>query len=191
MTNASSIQINRAIEFSAKAHLAQVRKGTDIPYITHPFAVGMILANAGCEEEVIIAGMLHDTVEDTDVTLDDIRAQFGEEVAAIVDGCSEPDKGASWEVRKQHTLDELKKAPLAVQFVTCADKLHNVSSMIEEHKRLGDEVWKKFKRGKDDQGWYFRGLLNRLGEGEFCWHPLYREFKRSVEELFGEHVFEH
>jgi hypothetical protein len=181
-----SPSVNKALEFSAKAHLAQMRKGTDIPYVTHPFAVGMILANAGCEEEVIISGILHDTVEDTDVALDDIRTLFGEEVAGIVAGCSEPDKDASWEDRKQHTLDELKDAPLAVKFVTCADKLHNVSSMIEEHKRLGDEVWKRFKRGKEDQGWYFRGLLNSLGEGEFRWHPLYREFKRAVEDLFGQ-----
>ncbi|MBV5337765.1 MAG: bifunctional (p)ppGpp synthetase/guanosine-3',5'-bis(diphosphate) 3'-pyrophosphohydrolase, partial [Deltaproteobacteria bacterium] len=84
-----SARINKALEFSAKAHLSQVRKGIDIPYITHPFAVGMILANAGCSEEIIVAGILHDTVEDTETTIEDIKAAFGEEVATIVAGCSE------------------------------------------------------------------------------------------------------
>lgn len=179
-----SPRINKALEFAARAHLKQIRKGTDIPYITHPYAVGMILANAGCSEDVVIAGLLHDTVEDTEVTLDDILTEFGEEVAAIVAGCSEPDKELTWEERKQHTLDELKQASLDIQFVACADKLHNISSMIEEHKRIGDEVWGRFKRGKEQQGWYFYGLLASLSEGEFSSHPLYREFQSSVESLF-------
>lgn len=187
MNKACSPQINKALEFSAKAHLAQQRKGTDIPYITHPFAVGMILARAGCEEEAILAGILHDTVEDTEATLDDIKGLFGEEVARIVAGCSEPDKEARWEDRKKHTLVELKAAPLAVKFVTCADKLHNIGSLIADHQRLGDEVWGRFNRGRDLQKWYFHGLVDSLGaSGEFSGHPLYAEFKQSVEELFGE-----
>ena len=70
-------RINQALEFAAQAHLKQIRKGTDIPYITHPYAVGMILARSGCPESVVIAGILHDTVEDTDVTLESIRCAFG------------------------------------------------------------------------------------------------------------------
>lgn len=87
------------------------RKGTDIPYISHPCAVGMILQKAGCSEEVVIAGILHDTLEDTETTERDLLDRFGPVVLEIVKGCSEPDKGASWEERKQHTLDELKHAP--------------------------------------------------------------------------------
>src|SRR5438045_7386901 len=97
--------IDLAIEVAARAHYGQVRKGTDIPYISHPYAVGMMLARAGCPEEVIAAGILHDTVEDTYITLEYLRETFGEQVTLIVEGCSEPDHGsAPWEVRKAHSL---------------------------------------------------------------------------------------
>lgn len=185
-----SPRVNKALEYSAKAHIAQKRKGTDIPYISHPYAIGMILSNAGCSEDVIIAGILHDTVEDTEVTLEDITANFGDKVAAIVAGCSEPDKDLSWEERKQHTLDELKNASLEIHYVACADKLHNISTMIEEHKSIGDAVWQRFKRGKEQQSWYFHGLLNSLSEGGLYGTPLYREFKRAVETIFGRHEYD-
>ena len=185
-----SPRVNKALEYSAKAHIAQKRKGTDIPYISHPYAIGMILSNAGCSEDVIIAGILHDTVEDTEVTLEDITANFGDKVAAIVAGCSEPDKDLSWEERKQHTLDELKNASLEIHYVACADKLHNISTMIEEHKSIGDAVWQRFKRGKEQQSWYFHGLLNSLSEGGLYGTPLYREFKRAIETIFGRHEYD-
>ena len=106
--------IDRAIEAAAKAHGRQVRKGTRIAYITHPFAVGVILARAGCSEEVIAAGILHDTVEDARVKLSRIREEFGEKVASIVEKCTEPDKRRPWNKRKQHTLDVLEEAGLEV-----------------------------------------------------------------------------
>src|SRR5438309_5224597 len=118
--------LDRAIEVAAKAHRNQVRKGTDIPYIAHPYAVGMMLAQAGCPDEVIAAGILHDTVEDTPLTLEEIRQEFGDKVASIVEGCSEPDKSASWEVRKAHTLEYMRTAPWEVRVVACADKLYNL-----------------------------------------------------------------
>src|ERR1043165_5018773 len=106
--------LDLVIEVAAKAHSGQFRKGTDIPYIAHPYAVGMILARAGCAEEMIAAGILHDTVEDTDLTLEYIKETFGERVAAIVEGCSEPDKSATWEERKRHTIEYLRTAPWEV-----------------------------------------------------------------------------
>lgn len=177
--------INKALEFAARAHLEQIRKGTDTPYISHPYAVGMILARSGCHEPVIIAGILHDTLEDTLVTLDDIRLEFGDDVASIVDGCSEPDKSLSWEERKQHTLDELRHAPQSVQLVACADKLHNISSMIEEHVRIGDELWQRFNRGKSEQQWYYRGLVKCLEYSEVGNHILFKELRQAVSSLFG------
>ena len=102
-TNNDYEMIDLAIEVAAKAHQRQVRKETDIPYITHPLSVGIILAKAGCCDDVIIAGILHDTVEDTSITLDYIRETFGAKVASIAEGCSEPDKSLAWEDRKRHT----------------------------------------------------------------------------------------
>jgi (p)ppGpp synthase/HD superfamily hydrolase len=179
--------VDRAIELAAIAHRQQVRKGTDIPYITHPCAVGMMLARAGCSEEVIAAGILHDTVEDTWVTLDYIREQFGERVASIVEGCSEPNKTAPWEERKQHTLQYLSSAPWEVRVVACADKLHNLRSIARDYLQSGPHVWDRFKRGRAEQEWYYRGLAQALctpgPDGREI--PFARQFKDEVERLFG------
>ncbi|HUP27065.1 MAG TPA: HD domain-containing protein [Chloroflexia bacterium] len=178
--------IEEAIELAARAHRGQLRKASDLPYISHPYAVGMLLARAGCPEEMVAAGILHDTVEDTQVTLEDIRTAFGPGVAAIVEGCSESDKSAGWEERKKHTLAYLRTAPWEVRVVSCADKLHNVRTIIKARKELGEQVWQRFKRGRQEQEWYYRGLVQSLceeGDGKeviFC-----PELRASVDELFG------
>ena len=154
--------LDNALAVAALAHDGQVRKGTDIPYVTHPFAVGLMLAQAGYPEEIIAAGILHDTVEDTDITLDYLREHFGDKVTDIVEGCSEPDKSAPWEVRKQHTLDYLRQAPWEVRLVACADKVHNLRTMLAEEKRIGEAIWTRFNRGREKQEGYYRGLVESL-----------------------------
>lgn len=176
--------IDQAIEFAAKAHRGQKRKGTKIPYISHPFAVGMILQQAGCEEEVVIAGILHDTLEDTKATEEDLLTLFGPVVLEIVKGCSEPDKGASWEERKQHTLDFLKDASLSIRLVACADKLHNIRSINNDLATFGDEAWARFKRGSDSQRWYYMGLVESLGYTDRF--PLLNQLQDEVEAVFGQ-----
>jgi len=141
--------IDLAIEVAVRAHQNQVRKGTDIPYITHPMAVGIILAKAGCSDDVIIAGILHDTVEDTPITLDYIRDIFGKKVSMLVEGASEPDKSLPWEERKEHMVNYLKTAPLAVRLVACADNLHNIRTIATEHEKMGTKSGNAL--GKEDQ----------------------------------------
>ncbi|WP_010174674.1 HD domain-containing protein [Bacillus coahuilensis] len=87
--------VDKAIQFTACAHDGQYRKGTDIPYITHPFTVSMMLQKEGATVEQVVAGFLHDTVEDTDVTYSIVEKEFGEEIANLVRACSESDKSAS------------------------------------------------------------------------------------------------
>ncbi|MDQ0885034.1 (p)ppGpp synthase/HD superfamily hydrolase [Paenibacillus sp. V4I9] len=106
---------------------------------------------AGCEDEVVVSGLLHDTLEDTDTKEEEILELFGQRVLEIVKGCSESDKGASWEERKQHTLDELKYAPLPIRLVVCADKLHNLRSIKRDLATTGETAWEKFKRGRGSQ----------------------------------------
>lgn len=179
--------IEKAIQLAAEAHAGQVRKGTLTPYITHPFTVGMMLAQVGCSDEVVAAGILHDTVEDTYVTLDHVREGFGPRVAAIVEGCSEPHKTDTWEERKQHTIEYLRTASWEVRLVSCADKLHNLRTIAEVQERVGDEVWRRFKRGKDKQEWYYRSLLTVLcgptAEGPPL--PFCGEFAEVVRKVFG------
>src|SRR3989304_6852558 len=93
-----------AIVFAAKAHACQFRKGTTVPYIIHPVGVARILIEYGCPEDIVIAGLLHDTIEDTAVTLEDIQKEFGDDIAGIVRGATEPNKKDAWEDRKKHTL---------------------------------------------------------------------------------------
>ncbi len=177
--------IEEAIEVAAKAHAGQVRKASDVPYISHPFAVGLMLARAGCTDEIVAAGILHDTVEDTYITLEYLREKFGEKVAEIVEGCSEPDKSASWEERKQHTLEYLRAAPWEIRIVSCADKLHNARTILAAREEMGDKVWERFKRGRKEQEWYYRALVDSLcgpnAQGDL---PFCSEFRAVVDALF-------
>ena len=154
-------RIEEAIEVAAQAHDGQFRKGTNTPYITHPYAVGLMLMDAGCSEAVVIAGILHDTVEDTDLTSACIRNNFGESVANIVDGCSE-NKSLRWRERKTERIEALKTATTEVCLVTCADKLHNLRTVISEYDDIGDVVWERFHGGAEAQAWYYRSVLESL-----------------------------
>ena len=193
-------QIESALEVAAKAHHEQYRKGTDTPYITHPYAVGMLLMEAGCTETVIIAGLLHDTVEDTDLTLEFIRKRFGEEVAAIVDGCSE-NKALKWKARKTERIEALATASPEVCLVTCADKLHNLRTVISEisnHESIGnDAVWERFHGGIEAQAWYYQAILESLHKQMECgkigksdnvvhgqFNPIFQDLQRAVAYLF-------
>ena len=174
--------IEIALKTAAKVHEKQYRKGTDIPYITHPVAVGMILMKAGYSEELVAAGILHDTVEDTELSLQDIEQLFGRNIAQIVEGCSEPDKSLSWEDRKKQTIEYLRTAPEEIRVVACADKLHNIRSIASDIEQFGEQVWGRFKRGKEQQEWYYTHVIESLGlQSNF---QLLDELKIEVERLF-------
>lgn len=182
------VLIDLAVEVAVKAHQKQLRKGTDTPYITHPLAVGIILAKAGCSDDVIIAGILHDTVEDTPITLDYIGDTFGNKVAGIVKGASEPDKSLPWEERKTHTLDFLRGAAPDVKFVALADKLNNIRAISADYAAIGEKLWRRFRRGKEAQKWYYQGLVQALRDdsaGE-VYEALHGQFSKDVKDVFGE-----
>jgi len=180
--------VDQAIETALKYHAGGRRKGTNVPYAVHPLAVGIILAAAGCSGEVIAAGILHDTLEDTSLTANEIRESFGHEVASLVAACTEPDKSLPWETRKEHTLASMEKAPLEARLIVCADKLHNIRTIAQDRKEVGERVWRRFNRGKSDQEWYYRGLVrvlcSRGDQGEYA--SLFTTFKKAVEDLFSQ-----
>lgn len=156
------LKYEKAIIFAMNAHQGQKRKGSSQPYIVHPLTVGMILLDEGCDEEIVIAGILHDTVEDTDTSLQDIENNFNKRISSIVMGVSEPDKSLPWRKRKEHTINYIKKASLDERLVICADKLHNLSSMISEYRNCGEELWKKFNGGREEQKWYYQEIIKSL-----------------------------
>lgn len=177
--------IEKAIVFATKAHDGQKRKSTDIPYITHPYAVGMLLLRENCSEEVVAAGLLHDTLEDTAITYDELLAEFGEQVAKLVVAASEPDKSLSWEERKEHTIQSLKEVGLEELQIIAADKLHNLRSIRGELERSGEELWSRFKRGREKQRWYYSSIVKELSgrKDEF---PLIEELEKEVQAVFGQ-----
>lgn len=175
-----------AIEFAVQAHRGQYRKGTSIPYVIHPINVGRILIEAGCAEPVIVAGFLHDTVEDSAFSLEDLCGAFGEYVADLVSAVSESDKSEPWEKRKSEMLESLDSASEDVLILALADKLDNIRSTQESLRIQGDRVWDRFGRPKDDQAWYHRALAD-LFERRINRKPgreLLVEFQALVKEIF-------
>jgi (p)ppGpp synthase/HD superfamily hydrolase len=180
--------VESALAFAAQAHREQVRKGSGIPYIVHPVGVMLLLMQAGEHDpELLAAALLHDTLEDAGVTEEVLRRAFGERVAGIVSGASEPyARDELWETRKQHTVEYLPGAPREVQLVAAADKLHNLSTMVAEHAELGDALWARFNRGRSEIAWYYRAVAESLSAGSLGKHALVQQLARTVEAFFGE-----
>jgi (p)ppGpp synthase/HD superfamily hydrolase len=176
--------VNQAIIFATKAHEGQTRKGTDIPYITHPFSVGMLLQKENGTDEVIAAGILHDTIEDTSATYEELASLFGTHIANLVQAASEPDKSLPWKERKQHTIDRLKNANSEEIQVIITDKFHNLRSIRADLKSIGESIWDRFNRGKSDQHWYYSSIVKEVAhrKREF---KLIQELENEIIEVFG------
>lgn len=132
-------KIEYAIYYATKAHKGQRRKIEDVDMIFHPFTCGMLLQRNGCDEDVVCAGILHDVVEDTPHTFDDIEKEFGKKVRDYVYDASEPDKSLSWEERKKHTIQQIKNAPLGSKLIVACDKISNLEDLYECIEKYGEE----------------------------------------------------
>ncbi len=155
----NSMLVHKAVEFAAIKHKNQKRKGSDTPYIVHPVEVALFLTECGCDETCITAGVLHDTLEDTETTYEELIAEFGKKVADIVAEESE-DKSKSWQERKQATVDRFRSASKEAQLICLADKLSNLRSMVYDYGKIGDDLWSSFSADKDKIEWYYRSIVN-------------------------------
>lgn len=173
-----------ALRLAARAHRSQTRKGTDLPYIAHPVHVSAILQRYGFAREAVIAALLHDVVEDQDVTVAEIETRFGPAVAEIVDALSErrhDEQGEvrPWHVRKAEAIEKIRAASPAAAAVKAADVLHNVQSILYDLRHEGPGVWQRFTRGPQQMlGYYSRvaGLVQvKLGS-----HPLVKELLAAL-----------
>lgn len=177
-------KVFKAIDFAQKAHCGQLRKSTQIPYIIHPLGVMEILLRHNCSKDAAIAGILHDTIEDTPITAEDIEKEFGTKIKYLVIAASEPDKSASWEERKQHTMEFLSSVnDEEVLCVTCADKMHNLLSIVKDYETIGDKVWDRFNRGKESQKWYYTSLA-KIFMAFNNKNPLFNEFYNLANKFF-------
>ena len=171
--------------FAVNAHMGQVRKSEpDKPMIIHPISVGMLLEEYGYDELVVAAGYLHDVVEDTKYTIEDIKNEFGDEIANLVMGASEPDKSLSWEERKKHTIEETKKLPLRNKVVICADKINNLEDLMLKFQKSGIRDFSSFNRGENQQKWYYTSIYESLIYGEDEELPIFKRLKEVLEIVF-------
>lgn len=163
MQKINTVKLHDAIIFAAKAHKGQVRKGTDIDYITHPMEVLQILTRMDADENLLIAGVLHDVAEDTDVTVEEIRKRFGDDVALLVEHHTE-DKTLSWRERKERAVADLEYADKRTQMLVMADKVSNQYSIYADLQECGEELWSRFNAPKNQQSWYYSAVQDALKE---------------------------
>ncbi len=178
-----SPRIDQALSFAAEKHAAQRRKGTAVPYIVHPVHVAWLLQSYGLDEDTVVAGILHDVLEDTATSRAELVAIFGEAVAETVWQCSEPDKSLPWEERKQGAVARMHAMTPAARAVSCADKAHNLHTIADSLDQGDQSVWQRFKRGPAAQLDYHRQALAALADG---WtHPLLDELRAALARLEG------
>ncbi|MBR4437521.1 MAG: bifunctional (p)ppGpp synthetase/guanosine-3',5'-bis(diphosphate) 3'-pyrophosphohydrolase [Bacteroidales bacterium] len=180
--------LDRAILFAVKAHSGTERRGKGFPYIVHPMEAMEIVATMTSDQELLAAAVLHDTVEDTSVTIEEIRQEFGERIATIVENESDKiienkSEEESWHERKRAAIERLAKAPHDAKIVALGDKLSNMRAIWRDYKVKGDELWKIFHvTEKKEHEWHYRGLADSLRELQDTF--AFKEFQSLINEVF-------
>lgn len=182
--------LDRAIIFAVRAHAGTERRGKGYPYIVHPLEAVEIVATMTPDQELLAAAALHDTVEDTDVTIDEIRAGFGERVASLVaaetDQKTDPgvSEEESWHERKRIAIERLARASYDAKKVALGDKLSNMRAIARDHAVQGDKLWSIFHtKDKKEHEWHYRGLADSLRELSDT--DAFREFERLINQVFS------
>ena len=195
-TTGYSDRINHALAFAAKHHDRQVRKGTRLPYLTHPANVAIILTRYGCDEPTVVAGILHDVVADcvresytTEMLEQRVGDKFGKDVLSVVLAVTYrrvDDDGVelAQDEQRDDYLQRLSNANDAALWVCAADKLHNASTILSDLRRTIDPgtVWGRFNSGRDGTVNWFRRVYDRLSEVGFA-GPIMLELESVVEAL--------
>jgi (p)ppGpp synthase/HD superfamily hydrolase len=175
----------RAFLFAAEKHAGQTRKASTIPYIAHLMGVASLVLEFSGDEDMAIAALLHDVVEDCGgkPMLKEVRRRFGSRVAKIVEGCtdSDTDPKPPWRERKETYIRHLKTADSETRLVSAADKLNNVRSIISDHREIGESIWSRFQGGRDGTLWYYRALLDEFLRRKP--NRLIRELELAIREL--------
>lgn len=173
--------IRKAAEFAARAHAGAMRKGSQIPYIYHPMEVALIVAQMTDDPEVIAAAYLHDVLEDTQVTADELEKEFGSRVLAMVNAETE-DKSLTWRERKENTIRHLLTASYEVKILTLGDKLSNMRATARDYMVVGNDIWQRFnEKDREWHRWYLAGVLVGLKElKDFTAYQELRQLYRFV-----------
>ncbi len=179
-------KIQKAISFATKVHQGQFRKGKETAYITHPLAVGLSLSQAGADEDTIVAGILHDTIEDSTpenkVSQVMLEESFGKEVAQLVASVTEFNKELSWEVRKQQAYEHIKTFSTNSLLVKSADIISNTSDLVEDYEIGGDEVFARFNASKEKILQHYLRVIAAIIE-KWSANPFAEDLQRLAREL--------
>ena len=179
--------VENAKSFAIKAHMGQVRKNEkDKPMVMHPISVASILKKYGCDDNVIASGYLHDVVEDTKYTIDDIKTFFGNDIAQIDNSGSEEDKSLPWEKKKKIVIEKTKTLPLRNKYIICADKIDNLEDMVLKFEKTGVRDFSNFNRGEEQQKWYYTNIYNSLIYSEDENIDIFKRYKNLIDIAFYE-----
>ncbi|MCR5431067.1 MAG: HD domain-containing protein [Lachnospiraceae bacterium] len=185
----------KAVAFASKAHSGVVRKGKTIPYLLHPLEASVIVSSVSEDPELLAAAVLHDVVEDTPATLDDISEEFGHRVAEIVDVLTDRfsplnvglSPAESWRLRKQDSLARIAAASREIKIVVLGDKLSNMRSIARDAVKRDERLWSTFKAGSREAiGWYYLSLAEALKELSDL--APWQEFDALTKATFGTQV---
>ncbi|MDK8879507.1 HD domain-containing protein [Corynebacterium sp. MSK008] len=186
MTNApvASPRLIKAINTAAWAHRDHVRKGTDIPYVSHVYGVMHLVSQVTDDEDVLIAALFHDILEDVpeEYSAERMGEEFGDRVVELVRGVTKDSSLSSWQDRSDAYLAHLREADDGSVLISAADKLHNLLSIHADLDELGDELWARFNSGKERQLWWYRSVADLVQE-RLPGNPLGEELARQVERL--------
>lgn len=178
-------RFRRAFLFASEKHAKQARKASTIPYITHLMGVASLVLEAGGDEDLAIAALLHDVVEDCGGApmLKEVRRRFGSRVAKIVDGCTDAYAYPKppWRERKEKYLARLRAENSDTRLVSAADKLSNIRSILSDYRALGESVWSRFNGGREGTLWYYRTLRDEFLKQQM--NRITRDFDLAVKEL--------
>ena len=186
--NIDTSLLDRAIVFAVNAHKDVERKGKGFPYIVHPLEAVSIVATMSSDQELLAAAVLHDVIEDTPTTFEDLKQEFGERVARLVE--AESDKAVkgsdaeTWRQRKLDSLNRLRSADRDVKIVTIGDKLSNMRAIARDYQAVGDELWKRFTISDPaEHAWRYRALAEVLSD--LADTEAYKEFCILIDKTFG------
>lgn len=181
--------LDKAICFAVEAHRNTERKGKGFPYIIHPLEAVSIVATITADQEMLAAAALHDVVEDTPITVEDIRAEFGDRVARLVAIESDPEtdgmgREESWRYRKEFAIRRLANTSREAKVVALGDKLSNMRAIARDYAVQGDGLWQIFNvKDPEQHAWHYRGLASALEELSDTF--AYKEFVQLVDQVFG------
>ncbi|MBQ8486976.1 MAG: HD domain-containing protein [Prevotella sp.] len=180
--------LDRAIVFAVRAHAGTERRGKGFPYIVHPMEAVEIVATMTNDQELLAAAVLHDVVEDTDTTVDDLRREFGDRIASLVEAESDhmgpgESGAASWRARKQAAVDRLARASRDAKVVALGDKLSNMRAIARDYAQQGDALWNLFHvKDPKEHEWRYRRLAESLRELQDTF--AYKEFEQLISQVF-------